>query len=551
VPTKFEPLVVPSFGGGLNYLGHPSAIRADEWSDSDGWLARRGYAEVLPGFVQVISGAAGWGHAADYRCIGLVQNPYLFGPDVGAHVGFVHDVNSDGLLYDLTGDLPGGPFTQVTPTLDTAGGVAPLMGHPQAVLQLAYLNGATLFCMGMPRIGGFNSVARRTSAVATTYQTLVPPGIPFGPMYLGNLGGHLVAAQLGPLVNQWRLIRVSDQGLETDWVPAVANSADAFEIDTASGTVGMIPLGPEKMVLLFRDAVYKLSPTGGFPPFTASLVGRPGGYDDHRGPTIFVGVAGQQCGAGPYGVVYRTFGNFHVLEQGPIANKLGDLILDSDRRNPDTQDALPRPYPWDDAREVSWLGMPPRAGGAVGEVFAYNPADQSLSRRTLPTSGERLQVIRGGSQLAGSPGGAQMTCRLWVASRAGTLHTEAFDPAVGHVNAYIDSKDFSSGDPPRRIYYGRIKVDWETLSGPPDDTLVVQAWARDEMQPRGTIVDGSGRSLAGPFVTLGTLTAGQAELPVRFAAKHTRLRFVSPSGRKRIRGFTLHVRGWGNRTVAP
>lgn len=544
--TRYQTYVVPALGGGLNFRGHPSALRDDEWTDADGWIARLGYAETLPRFVQAVSAAQFTGTTATDRPIGIVQWPFT--DDPGAFVAFVNEVT---LLAKLYTARDNGTVTQLTKL-----SVEDVSGNPDAVLQLAYLNSEFMVTLGNMGGTGF-AIAKLASLPG--YSALVPLGglATLRPYFLSSFAGHLIASFIDQDQPGWRTVRVSDQGLEDIWVPAIGNSADTFQIDHGlSGITAQVPITPNQLALFTREAVYVMSPTGSFPPFTLELAARPGCMDQRPAYTFPPGTMrhGQLCGIGAAGVIYRGHNNVYLLGRGPVGTKLADYIRANDlAAGPLTVGRAATPFSWDELRQVYWIGTAPRAGASTNELLAYDPATDAWSRRTLPAT---FDFIRQGYlwDNATAASNNRRYGRLWLLARSREAYVEDV-VSVGrvHVGNYLQSKDFSFGDPPRRVQIDRVKVDWEGLESA-NDTLDVKVWARDDWPNKGTIGGASGLPPAGPFATVGTLggaaNVGQSEVATRLFGKFIRFRFESPNALARVRGFSFRWRFVGNR-IAP
>lgn len=537
--TRYTPHVVAGFGGGLNFTGHPTALRDDEWTDSDGWLARLGYAETLPAFVQTHSTANWTGATTTDRPIGIIQWP--FGDDPGVFVAFINEVTTLPKLYTARDD---GTVTQITQA-----GPDALSGSPDGVLQLAYLNHEFCIVCGNGGTTGFSTARLGTIA----YVTIVPPLVgDFRPYFLSSFAGHLIASYVKDASNPWRTVMVSDQGDESVWFPDIGNSADAFEIDHGpSGITAQLAITPNQLALFTRDVVFMLTPTGSFPPFTLELAARPGCSDQRPAEAAGEMRHGQQCGVGAAGVLYRGFNNFYMLGHGPLADKLGDYLRANDVAAATTaaQSQAAVPFQWDDLRRVFWVGTAPRAGAQTNELLAYDPTTQAWSRRTLPPL---LNFIRQGYIWDNSTvvSNDRRYGRLWIISRTRDLFVEDTVGGTPHDGNFVDSKDFHFGDPPRRIEITRIKVDWEGLGNTTDD-LTVSVWARDDFPTRGALGRASGQPPTPSFTTAGIDTptlggavklSGQSETAARIFGKFIRFRFQAPTGRARIRGFTFDYR---------
>lgn len=545
--TRYQTKVVAGFGGGLNFIGHPIALRDDEWTDSDGWLARLGYAETLRRFVNVFPN---YSLGTGLRPIGIVQWPHASA--TGVLIGFVDDSTagsagtSNVRLFTVRDD---GTSTEITfAGTDTAGGTVRLTGDPDAVMQLSFLNGR--FFVNCGNAGGSNySVARIATAPGATYQTLVPPGVAdLRPAFLSSFAGHLIASFLGQTAPTWRQIRASDQGLETVWDPDIDNSADDFQLDTpVSGIIGQVTLTPNQLALITRDAIYTLQPTGSFPPFTLQLASRPGGLDQR--PTFTNGVARnvQLCGIGPYGMLYRGVTNVYLLGRGPVGTVLADYIRTNDFSQGVAGVDLTRvvtPIAWDELRSVYWLGSSRRPGAAIEEMLAYDPTGAgemgTWSRRTVPLGviWRRQAFIWDDSV---STPNSRRYGRMWLAGRGRELYVEDALTETAPDNNYIDTKDFTFGDSPRRIEVTRVKVDWEGL-GSGSDSLIVSVWNRDDFPVRNAAGSLSGLPPSGAFTQLAQLVGGQSEIPTRFYGKFLRFRLVAVGSRCRIRGFSFRWR---------
>lgn len=514
---------VKTFGGGVNWTGHPAAIRDDEWANSAGFLAKDGYAESMRIYTQLGStlGAGG------FNTVGITQNPFsmLVQPIL---VGFVDPSTGTVKVYKV--NQVTGAQTEITHDgTDTGGGAAVPKGHGSAVMGAAMLDGFLVLSFGGQPVGGSYSLVRILSTLLT-YQTIKPTKV-LSASFLASFGGHLLAAACGATATLQRTIKVSSSNSTSVWDSAVENSADEFAIgDATSPLLGLLRLGGNALGIMMRERGSLLSPTGALPPFTLHDAGAGGAYElaDATADT-----GGGYVGETPFGGVYLGHDDLYLAGSG--RRGIGRKVIGAIRS------ALTTGY----SPELLWH---PRLGVLlvpVGDtIYGYDPLTEAWSptiffNDLISPTYFRHAVIHDSSSL---------TPRHCLLTDARELFVE--DLAGGPMGGFVDSKDFVFGDPPMQVHIGEVKVDWEPLTSATTDSIAVQLSARDDLSRiAGGGILGDSAGLIQPTMThsLGDLQAGASELAARARGKICRFRFNQQDGRVRIRGFSFKVRPAGDR----
>lgn len=540
--NPFRPTTVSSFGGGLHFTDHPAAMQDHQWSWCENMVARDGCAEMWPSYGLLATLAVPFP-------LGAVQNPFT---QDGALVA-TWAAGDNVRLWTVTG---GGVITEITPT------ALALKGRQNAVLTAAFLNGYLVVSVGMPN-GGGHSLARWTGGA--TYER-IDAAVLGGPTtvewdWICNFSGRIVGGS-GEVdgvaaINESnrRTVGWCDADNEAIWSPAVSNSADQVFVDDVMGRIaGVAPLGDQACVILHGEGADVLTPTGGIPAFTrqalvrgvqALLLTPPGGntpfYNSYFGTL-------------PTGVLFIADDGVYVITSSglkPIGTLVNRYVMKEIVPTIDTTTVtgLQR-------QGVVWhpcvkTVLFPRPGlglaGASNEYMVWHLGSGAWSR-IKPLSGTTIGIATRHAFIRSyGPGGtAPLKRRHWILDNSGKIFEEGSVAANG---AYVVTKPFTSGAEPVDVQYRTLKVAWETLENPATAAIdVLVATQKDLNIP--TILGSEGlEQQAQTFVPLGTLTAGNSELPMRIRGKYTWLKFKQNTGGARIRGFTFESRiGSGRRT---
>lgn len=523
-----------AFGGGLDFTKHPAALRADQWSWSDGWIARDGCAETA---TDLTLHATIPGLASTEQIIGLVQR--VWGQD-GAVVGVVNSAGTmASRLFTVTG---AGTVTEIT----AAGGFNPLLGNQSAVFQSAFLGGQQVFNFGWFTSPLATSLCGWTGGATYTPIQNVSTGLQWH--HLAGFQAHLIGAAgswagiVGVTETGQRLVGWGPANLATFDLPAVANDADFVVMDdVASGVVALVPVGANLCAIFSRGAIHALVPTGGIPAFQRQLIAEGIGMLHLRTSDVTSTSFRSQAfwGRTPTGVAFASFDNLHLLGPGGL-QPIGTPIFDYWSRGlyPTATPTLAyhQTMSWHEALGVLYCPKPHDSAGALArDVFLFDPAESAWSHiqwsaPSVPTGGHYLRSAFIHSYTAAGA----MQRQLWVATRTG-IYREGGNAIA---NGVVDTKDFAFGSPARRARVNALKVDWEPLSNAVTDAISVWAAERDDLSRNqlGTV----GRDTIVTWRQIGTLTGGASELPCRLAGKFLRLRFRQESGLARIRGFHIN-----------
>ena len=524
-PPGWDVVVVPTFGGGLNFAGHPGSIRDDEWTGCNGWFAKDGYAEIRTAYEEVK--ATGWlpiSGAETARVIGIAQNP--FSSVDAALIGTAY-LSGSALPWRLWKLRDDGTLTEITFGTDTQGGATTPTGNRAGYMPAAFLDGYLCLSGGHPS-DGYSMIRWNDGA---TFQTIKPVGFSrFVAQHLASFGGHLIAADgsNGTTSDRGRAVFVSDADSTDVWAPAVGNSADDFALDDAIASLTAVgPLTNNGFALYTRGVTYVLQPTGGIPPFTRQTLQARGVLER------------QNVGLTPYGPFIRSSDDFYIGAT-PVGRKIWRYY-----RKLKEMDALAVPEFKYHERDGAVLVMA-RSETATADLLLFDPVNGAWSRTLLPSVGSGW--IRHGFLYDNNSGNASYDLgRHWIAAIDGTIYAEAFTATTPHSGAFVNTKFFHYEDPTRDNYYGRIKVDWEPLTNATTDAIEILAEVRNDLSQ--AVLGSVGGDIPGTFTSLGTLTGGASELAMRKRGKYIRFRFQHSSGRARIRGFALlRRRGSSRRT---
>jgi hypothetical protein len=527
----FETVPVPSFGGGLNLTGHPAVIDPSEWTWCDGFLAKYGCAETLPTYVQVRDNAYLAGGVAH----GLLQNPFRLD-----QAALVVAPGSPPKLFKVseTGATTEVPWDGV--------GASPMSG-PASLCMAGFLNGFLVISAG---ISSTNSSLFKWNGGATF--AAINPSAPVRGLFLASFGGHLVTAYTATSQAGARTVRWSDANAESVWDPAVSNSADDVLLDDVeSGIVGMAPLGGDALGIFTGTAVYVLTPTGGIPSFTRQIFSLQGHTDIGVSDLgVLNPVQAQYIGVTPYGLVYCGHDDFYLVGSGGVGSRIFRYYL---KRPGGTEDPPPAPFVWHRERGVLIVPKTKVVQGLDTLEFLYfDPTTHAWSRgRAVKNDGSPLWIRAHALITSRLVGNNVPNRRHWLISAdisdPGAIYRE--DPSTAIAGAFVDTKDFAFEDPLDDDYLDRIKLDWEPLTNAATDAIEVLAYTRNDLTQ---IIGSPGfeQDFTSLFVSQGTLTGAQSELPLRLRGRYTRLRFKQVSGRVRIRGFSLRRERAGDRRAS-
>ena len=516
----FEPVVVPEFGGGLRFDAHPAFIPDPCWSWSDGFLPREGTAEVLPGYASIINNltlASGRSildlcpHPTEtQKLILVIASTEVPPPDTDAPYFYVVDATATNSYDDIVWD---GTGTAVTSGLDTLDGVG---------TSVTQLGGYVIVSWGTPT-GGTYSLGRWDNS-AGTYTPINPTAACMAQMLLTSTSRVVAIRRSSVLV---RSVAWSDANSSTVWDPAVSNSADDVVLDDLGYPIVAAGRRIDGSIALLSPAgQVLLTPTASIPAFAARTLGSPGCRTSPR----------NACVETPYGLCWVGYDDVY-LEGQSIGRPVFQYYL--------SQATITSP----EMPTLSWhpglrtVIVPLQTMTTGTRVFLlYDPVAQTWSRRTVARAGADYYGYYRHTTVYGSSTVAPRHCLVSSdSSRNVALAGEATD-GTAHSGAFVDTKDFAFSSPLHDDYTDRIKVDWEPLTNASTDAVIVSAAVHDDLgrQAGAGVLGSSGMQTSGlTFTSLGTLTAGVSELPVRLRGKYVRFRFTQSSGRVRIRGFTI------------
>lgn len=509
--------IVPSVAGGLNLAGHPAAIDDSQWTYCDGFIVQQGWAMQMPRYHTT---TPSWG--IGYGPMGVVPNPFDPAKSMLA-------VSSNGAgtaagikLYKVD-PASGALSTQITWSgADSSGGAQDVdtgFATPGgSLVTSAFLNGYLVLCMGSPSAGTYSLL--RWSGTGS-YTSIKDAGIVgLRGELVTAFGSHLVLVGTARTAAGGRTLRISEVNSTDTWLPAISNSADSVVIDEAtSGINGALRVANNALMLTTRSGAYQLSPTGGIPPFALNFAGGPGMMDpDFAGVGLGYAAYWQYGCETPYGPLYLGPDNVYLGET-PVGTAVYSLLS--------ARMGVGRPWAWHPGYGAALV---PITQATTPGVLAYSPTTQSWSYidGVDATGGQAVSVTKDGS-------GKSYWAHLTVTQDGYFQYQNAPSGLSYHVDAKIDTKDFSFGAPPMDAYVAEIRVEWESFAG----RVNVYSWARNELNygPSYATTDG----LATPTWTYeGLLLDGSPSLPVRLRGKYFRFRFQDDTGNGvRIRGLAI------------
>ena len=493
----FRTHIVPTFGGGLRFNTHPAYLEDHEWSWSNAMEPIDGWAQTRVVMAAVALGANYV--PASNNPIGLV--PDLI--DLSATKSFLvptrHSVTKAVRLFQITAGA--GSVTEKTASGTAATGESAANSKPYMLPVV--VNGLQVLCFGL---GGNHSVATYDG---TNHTRVAPSGFTIQGRVLCAASNYAILTMTSAgTASGLRQVRVSNATDATTWDPGISNSADEFTTDAHADIRGLVT-GPDGAVLFSGDRVQVMQSTGGIPPFTLRIIsdaGMAGGF--------------QLAASTPYGVMYWTGRELVGLTGGavPGSDKVARYVMNL------TSSQFPT---------VGKLLWNPQDNALITptdtERMYFNPRTQAWWRIAWEATPYDHAI---GITPVGTPALYAMV------TSAGSLYTEAV--TTNAASTFVDTKDFNFGDPVQAVEINRIKVDWEPLTNASTDALQIYGWAHDDLSPTLLGAYGGNADRTAQFTSLGTLTAGTSELPIRpTVAKYHRFRFSRSSGSFRIRGFSL------------
>ena len=566
MPTQFK--VVSGFGGGLNFSGHPAAMRDDEWSWCDGWSAQEGTAEAQLGYEAYQAIPVGVTAITGPYCMGIV-------PDLW-NQGFVQ-VWGGGFAPN-TIRMFSGTGTEITQAAGVAGDTAGLGAgfvntatnndsDQVRVLTSGFFNGKMVFSL----VTSFTSGSVKGLwqwAGGATYQLI--NGIPTAVLTtltgetLLVFGNRLVLVSTSRTQAGMRTVRWSDAGTTDSWTPSSATTADVAILSSAESYFTGAVTGINDNALIFsRTGVYTMRVSGGIPVFT---IQRSGGYgcQDTPWPTAAIlpnSGHQQQAIDTPAGPFWVGADDFYLSGQG-VGRSMWRFYRSRLPVFGGKTTKLALKLAWHPGRQQVMIPYQTVTSFAEPQVnfLCFNIVTKTWSRLGIPNI-DRLVTHCVTTDLA--QGLASPTyAHVLLLDINGTGYTgQSFyresingDVNLSNINE-IQTKDFAIGTPPISIYVDRIKVDWEALPGMHASVaqLRVEVLARDELLIPPLVAIGSeGMETANnvqpgllPFTVVGTQSE-PGELPLRVRGKYVRFRFVAANlARIRIRGFTFAYREAG------
>lgn len=537
----WEPLDIPSFGGGLNFTANPRALNNDEWSGCDGWLARDGYAEVAPGWsstpLATVSPTVG------EFVTGLFPNPFTEDGAVVTTLTPALSPGGVGKLYTVSGL---GVVTEITPASTQ------VQGRLRAIATGAVLNGFLVLCFGCSDGTNFSLLKWNGGA---TYDIVDGGATALRWDAISGFKSHIVGvygergSSTAVTLATRRGIGWSDVDDPTVWLADVDNTANTATLDDlSSGITALLPLGPDALGIFTKDAIHMLGPTGQDPAFIRQEILRGIGC-------VPLGPASEFAmplhGLIPGGAIFAGGDDLYTVASGR-PDAIGSKIFRYWAR--DIRPTIPwnlplplRPFVWHE--DLGVLIVPrPILDPTEQDVLYFHPRTGAWSRQSLPNVGTTAYRCHG--FLSGLDIDGNVLRRHWLAgSVAGVSKLYLETPTGANLNRTVDTKDFAFDSPSNDDEVSRIKVEWEPLTNASTDALEVYGVAREH--PSKAVLGSQGLDTTVNFGTaLGTLTGGASELTVKLKGRYTRFRFKNVSGRCRIRGLSIRRQRAGDKAAA-
>jgi len=499
----FENYVVPALGGGLNLADHPAFIRDDQWAWALGFKPEGNTAEMAVAYTQINNGS----YLSTYGVCQLL-------PDL---------VNRDGKLLVL---MLNGSNDAAYSTVTATGTASALSLITNAVASeyrefeglygwtagTAIVNGIQLVVMGQPS-AGTSSVARWNGSAMSAVTTRNPLK-PYFATAVGGMG--LVANLTGTGGSQ--LVLTSDVGDLTDWTPDVSATVEEVYLSSTGTITGAVP-SEAGVVITTRSDAWLIASTGGIPAVTAQRVDGVGSF-------------GGACWT-PAGVIGQSFGGIRMIGGGTVVPQVAQYARALNAHRP-----LWHPY----HAAVGFLLTSDLANTDPDTILYVDPV-RNVAWRVQTDNGTQSFTIAGQCIQTLEEYNSTFP-RHAVVTSTGNILVEDHNAGTPSApsSAYLETKDFAFDSPSAQDYVDRIHVDWEPLGNATTDAITVKAAVRNDFarQSGSGVLGTTGMQTSGlTFTTLGTLTAGTSELPVRLRGKFIRFRFEKSSGRVRIRGFTI------------
>lgn len=488
-------ITVPSFGGGLNFRGHPTTLRDDEWTAVNGVMPKEGVAEFMPVQTKVINGSD-WLPASN-TVIGIVQdlftNDSVLVPIVNNGTGVVR-------LFRI-GSTGGSAEVSVSGTAPQGDSVRDLRPH--------IFNGVQVMPVGFS--SGVNGLLQYNG---TNFSRLTPGSGTVSAKFLVPAAGHLVAAYTD---NDQNRIRIGSGGSLTDWAPDISNDADEFDLDSP-GLIQAVQVTQDVCVIQMSTRLYALRSTGGIPPFTVALL-----YDGASIPPD-IGLMTDT----PHGLFYASDTDiFRGINTpwGP-GRKIRGILPNLDTG-----------MLWDSFRGELICH-------ADGVVYRCDVLNESWHSYTAPITIRSHCYVQRGVAGTTTGFGHYMLASNGDIYRYRDLDQESVRTDVsGYTGASVTSKVFALGEVAQHV--DRVRVHFEPARDYATDAVSVRAWVRQDFYPTTTTATASLSTVPPPgsFTTVGTVSsATSTELPVRLnAGRYVQWQFAYAAGCPRIRGFSFRV----------
>lgn len=488
-------ITIPSFGGGLNFRGHPTTLRDDEWTAVNGVMPKEGVAEFMPAQTLVIAGAD-W-LPASHTPIGIVQD--LFTND-SVLVPIVNNATGAVRLFRIAS---AGTAAEVS-----VSGTAP-QGTAIGDIRPHIFNGVQVMPTGDS--AGTNGLLQYDG---TNFSRLTPGSGTVAARFLVPFAGHLVAGYADGDANR---IRVGSGGSLTDWTPAISNDADEFDLD-APGRIQGMQVTQDACIVQTHTRLYALRSTGGIPPFTVALL-----YDGASVPPD-IGLMTDT----PHGLFY--------VADTDVMRGVG--------------------VPWAPGRKLRGV-LPQFSTGVLwdsyrGELICHTGSvvyrcdvlNEAWHSYTAPANILAHCYVQRGVASTNTAWGHYMLAATGSVYRYRDLDQENIRTDVSaYTSASVTSKVFALGEVAQHV--DRVRVHFEPARDYATDAVTVKAWVRQDFYPATTTATATLSTVPPPgsFTTVGTVSsATSTELPVRLnAGRYVQWHFAYSAGCPRIRGFSFRV----------
>lgn len=526
--TRYQPIDVPRFGGGLNFREHPAAMDPSYWTNCNGFMGLDDAAEQWPTFT-TIGDAVG---SSGDEPVGIVRDAF----------------NQDKMLIALettTNNLvlvKKDVLTGANTTLTRVGGTDTPRANEEDLLTTAFLNGYQVLATGMVTGGGAGRSSLLRYAGGSTYDTIDPPASKeLRAAMITSFGGHIVAASVmfddatsSGIPTEGRRICWSAGNDESTWLPALSNDADFVFLDDASSPItALLNVGGNALIICTRQNIYGLFPTGRIPAFVRRTIVSGHGCLLPRivatNDRFRVALWGQT----ELGGVILSSDDVYVVSGGSgglraIGGLIRDYLFSWSRTSASAFDTTKQLRPI--VYHPAWRQLLiPRFAAGIEELLTWAPDGQAWGRIDL--SGVSTNKLVRQQVVIGTNAPRHVLFSDGREIFGEVLHSAT--PPGGFANATVSTKDFHFGG---SAYLSEIFLDWESLTT--TATVEVSIAARDQISSAGNY----GRDIAPTFASVGSLTDGGPRLTIRQApvGRFHRLQFKVTAGRVRIRGFQLH-----------